>query len=67
MATEQFLLYVIQSVTLKQAEAFRPVAIDIDSNDMLRSTAVGTYNDCCRKCATHVGCTYWQWIPYLAK
>ena len=64
MATERFLLYVIQSVTLKQSQASKPVAIDIQTG-MLRSTSAGTYNDCCRQCALHSGCTYWQWIPYL--
>ena len=66
MATNLFLLYVIQSVSLKKAQASKPVAIEIETG-MLRSTSVGTYNDCCRQCASHPGCTYWQWIPYLSK
>ena len=43
----------------------KPVTIEVPKTHIAGTIFVATYKDCCKKCAAHSGCSYWQWIPYL--
>lgn len=59
------LFYKFRTIDLISNGLGKPVTIDVPKNHVSGTIFVPTYKDCCKKCAAHTGCSYWQWIPYL--